>query len=91
MEPNAIPAHLKNAVPAVESLQEYSENLGFSVLDICLSYLSLVNWASSYVIGVANKEQLNSILQSKSVLLDKSDLPPQLGDFILDPRKWNSK
>jgi aryl-alcohol dehydrogenase-like predicted oxidoreductase len=91
MEPNAIPTHLKNALPAVQSLKIFSENLGFSVLEICISYLSLINWASSYVIGVANKEQLNSILQSKSVPLDKSDLPPQLGDFILDPRKWNPK
>jgi aryl-alcohol dehydrogenase-like predicted oxidoreductase len=91
MEPGAIPTHLQKAAPAIESLQIFSKNQGMSVLQVCLSYLSLINWASSFVIGVTNVEQLKSILLSKSTVLNRANLPPQLSDFILDPRNWALK
>ncbi len=88
MKSNEVPVKLSGATANLETLDQSIEKINLSRLDAAVSYLSLLKWASGYVIGAVNSEQLFQILNAKVRMLNPEDLPTPLAYPQIDPRTW---
>jgi aryl-alcohol dehydrogenase-like predicted oxidoreductase len=87
--PANIPAIFPEITELVKSLVKIAEYEKVSVLDLCLSYLETLPWINSYVVGVADVNQLKEILDYTFVGYDFNSLP-YLDSELLDPRNWSN-
>lgn len=84
-----IPWGLRQAHKNLSQIRTFANDYSVLPLDICLAYAKSITWANGIIIGVADKSQLEQIIQSQFSLPFKWDsridtLPPE----ILDPRQW---
>ena len=71
-----------------EQLHFLAEELGVTVLDLCLSYVSRISWSSGSIVAAASTAQLDEILNYTDVELN-FDLLEKLPIQVLDPRRWD--
>ncbi len=83
------PAHLAGAQPFLDRLNDVAQIRNCSPLELCLSYVNQLGWASKFVIGVSEATQLHDV--KLAVNFSNEDIPIDavLPEFILDPRKWH--
>ncbi len=84
-----IPSGLKKANKTLSQILTFASNCGVLPLDLCLAYAKSIPWANGIIIGVANKSQLQQIIESDFNLPSRweskiNTLPHE----ILDPRQW---
>ena len=89
MEPESILHSLIGAKNQIVQLQKLSMELNTNVIGLCLSYLKLINFASSYVVGVSGPTQLQEIVCADLVDLSQHTLPAALPPQLVDPRNWS--
>jgi aryl-alcohol dehydrogenase-like predicted oxidoreductase len=90
MDYEKIPENLIGTKNQIVELQELSKELGTSMMGLCLSYLELIKFASSCVVGVASKAQLQEIMSAGLVNISQRNLPSRLPPHLADPRNWKS-
>jgi aryl-alcohol dehydrogenase-like predicted oxidoreductase len=88
MKSETIPTHLMEAKAGIIELERLSKRTKKSILDLCLSYVSEIEWASGIVVGVSNKKQLHEIVNFKKSNLEFISLPAPFSESITDPRSW---
>ena len=76
------------SVIGLRQLKNYCENQKINIIDLCLNYISQIDWASKIVVGVNSMEQLPEIVNFRKQEFDLTALPKSFSDLILDPRKW---
>ena len=89
LEPEKIPESVREMKNYIVELQKLSKEFSTTVMGLCLSYLRLIEYASSYVVGVANPTQLQEIMKVKLVELSQDALPTVIPARLVDPRNWN--
>jgi aryl-alcohol dehydrogenase-like predicted oxidoreductase len=90
MEPNSVPDSLSGTIPRLLELRKFSEEKELTVLESCLSYLKLLKFASGYLVGISNANQLSEIIYAKLLEFQEDELPSKLESQFLDPRTWRS-
>ncbi len=84
------PTQLATAQPFLDSLNDIAHRRNCSSLEICVSYLKQLRWASKFIIGVSKSIQLQEIIAAQSYETEEvifSESPPV---EVLDPRKWHN-
>jgi aryl-alcohol dehydrogenase-like predicted oxidoreductase len=85
------PEQLKNRFPQigefVSQLLNLAEQSNATALDLCLNIVHQQSWINSFVVGVADVNQLEKLVNCKKVDFD-ADLLPFLDGNLLDPRNW---
>jgi hypothetical protein len=82
------PNHLRHAQPFIEKLLSTAINRNCSPIDLCLSYVKQIEWASKFVVGISEVTQLHEILSANDCSFDKIDFDEELPEDIRDPRRW---
>ena len=90
MNSEVIPSTLSEARPGIIELQKLSKSSENSILDLCLNYVSEIEWASGFVVGVSNKKQLHEIVNFNKFTLGLDSLPAPFSESITDPRCWET-
>lgn len=88
MQYEKIPTKLRNIIPYIEDLKVYAESLNIELIDLCLSYLSYLQGANKFIIGVSKVKQLEKINQFTKVDIDFDRLPKIKEKELIDPRLW---
>ncbi len=83
------PAHLAGAQPYLDGLNEAARIRNCSPLQLCLSYVKQLGWASKFVIGVSEVTQLKDIKMAVNFSNENFQIDAVLPEFIRDPRKWH--
>jgi aryl-alcohol dehydrogenase-like predicted oxidoreductase len=78
----------KLSIIGLKELKNYCENHEINIIDLCLNYVSQIDWASNVVIGVNSVEQLSEIVNFRKRDIDFGGLPRPFPELILDPRCW---
>jgi aryl-alcohol dehydrogenase-like predicted oxidoreductase len=82
------PNQLLGAQPFIDRLRSTAHNRSCSPVDLCLSYVKQLAWASKFIVGISEVTQLQEIFCARydlSIEIDES-----LPNDILDPRRWIS-
>jgi aryl-alcohol dehydrogenase-like predicted oxidoreductase len=87
LKPNDLPYKFQKFGNIFHELQLAGDQMGMSVLDLCLSYASSITWSSGTIVSAASTAQLDQILDYKFVEMD-FDKFARLPDDVLDPRRW---
>jgi len=82
------PSHLSSAQPIIDKLLSAASNRNCSPIDLCLSYVKQLDWASKFVVGISKVEQLHEIISAKDHLFKEIDFSETSPDNIRDPRRW---
>lgn len=85
---NIAPSHLVQAQPFLDRLLSAASSRNCSPIDLCLSYVKQIDWASKFVVGISESTQLHEILGAKDCSLVKIDFDERLPEEIRDPRRW---
>jgi aryl-alcohol dehydrogenase-like predicted oxidoreductase len=83
------PAHLAGAQPFLDQLNEVAKIRNCSPLQLCLSYVKQLEWASKFVIGVSEATQLHDVKLALNYSNEDIPIDAVLPEFIRDPRKWH--
>jgi aryl-alcohol dehydrogenase-like predicted oxidoreductase len=83
------PAHLAGAQPFLDRLNEVAQIRNCSPLQLCLSYVKQLGWASKFVIGVSEASQLHDVKIAVNYSNEDIPIDAVLPEFIRDPRKWH--
>ena len=90
MNPTSVPTELQLAKAQLQSLIEFANKYGLTVMDLCLAYAYSISWASGIIVGVASLAQIQEISASSPTLPeDWESTITTLPLEILDPRKWS--
>ena len=90
MDANSVPETLSGSIPRLLELRKFSEEKELTLLETCLSYLKLLKFASGYLVGISNANQLSEIMNAKLVEFQENELPTILESQFLDPRAWKN-
>ena len=82
------PNHLLHAQPFIEKLLSTASNKNCSPIDLCLSYVKQIEWASKFVVGISEATQLHEISGAKNCSFDEIDFDERIPEDIMDPRRW---
>ena len=82
------PDHLLSAQSLIDDLLSTASNWNCSPIDLCLSYVKQLEWASKFVVGVSQATQLQQILSAKDYLFKEIDFHETVPEDIRDPRRW---
>jgi len=82
------PAHLANVQPFLDKLGATANRQNCSPLDLCLSYVRQLGWASKLVVGISESTQLREIQRAMEIGNKDIEFEGVLPDNIRDPRKW---
>ena len=82
------PAHLANAQPFLDKLSATANSQNCSPLDLCLSYVRQLGWASKLVVGISESTQLREIQRAMEISNKDIEFEEVLPNKIRDPRKW---
>lgn len=85
---DSAPTHLLNAQPFIDTLRATASNRNYSPIDLCISYINQIAWASRFIVGISKVSQLREILNAKDLSFQEIDFEAKLPDEILDPRRW---
>jgi aryl-alcohol dehydrogenase-like predicted oxidoreductase len=83
-----IPKHLQVLIPQLQNLQKSAKRFGMSQLEFILSYLSMIEWASGFLVGATSVVQLEEILNAPISTIPFQNLPKPLQGPLVDPRNW---
>jgi aryl-alcohol dehydrogenase-like predicted oxidoreductase len=84
---NELPRKFLKHKKVFQNLEMVVEQLGVTILDLCLSYASSLSWNSGTIVAAASKEQLDQILDFNFTELEFNEFD-RLPYEILDPRFW---
>lgn len=84
------PNQLLHAQPFIEKLLSATSNRNCTPIDLCLSYVKQIEWASKFVVGISEATQLHEILYAKNCSFDEIDFDERLPEDIRDPRRWKN-
>ncbi len=90
MDPNDVPKTLSGSAPRLNELTKFAEKKELTLVETCLSYLKLLKFASGYLVGISNANQLSEIMNAKLVEFQENELPTILESQFLDPRTWKN-
>ncbi len=82
------PANLSSAQPLLDKLNALADAMKCSPLALCVSYANQLGWASKFVVGISESNQIHEILEAQQLARIKIEFDEVLPDYILDPRKW---
>jgi aryl-alcohol dehydrogenase-like predicted oxidoreductase len=82
------PSNLFNAQPFLDKLHITAKETNCSPLELCMSYVMQLEWASKLVVGISSTSQLREIVEATKSTRVGLDLDEILPDDIRDPRKW---
>jgi aryl-alcohol dehydrogenase-like predicted oxidoreductase len=85
---NKAPAHLSSAQPYLDKLNAVADARKCSPLELCVTYVKQLGWASKFVVGISELNQLCEILEAQKVISANIEIDEVIPDDILDPRKW---
>jgi len=88
MDIEKIPVEFSNIRGPIELLQIKSNIAGCSLVDMCLSYVTQIEWMSGIIVGVITAKQLDEIVNFTNVKIDLEKLPILADNQIKDPRNW---
>lgn len=88
MDINTIPSHLFGTIPYLVTLNNFALERCATNLEVTLSYLSLLTWASGFVVGATNTSQLTEVLTFSPCKNFGNELPPPIPYPLIDPRNW---
>ena len=88
MESVDVPKKLTGTIENIETLRRFATVNTLTCLEAAVSYLNLLDWASGFVIGAMSANQLMEILNCKSHVLNRKQLPTPLTYPLIDPRTW---
>ncbi len=83
------PAHLAGAQPFLDRLNDVAQIRNCSPLELCLSYVNQLGWASKFVIGVSEASQLHDVKLAVNYSNEDIPIDAVLPEFIRDPRNWH--
>lgn len=90
MDPNSVPEALSGSTARLMELRRFAKDKELTLIETCLSYLKLIKFASGYLIGISNPNQLSEIITAKLVDFNENELPTNLESQFLDPRTWKN-
>lgn len=91
MEPEEIPVEIHASKP-ISKLSEFATKNGFTVLQMCISYATHLNFANSLVFGANSISQLQEIHSALNNPLDLDwDQFEVIPEPFIDPRNWTNK
>jgi aryl-alcohol dehydrogenase-like predicted oxidoreductase len=82
------PLNVEKAQPFLDRLSALENKLNCSRLDLCLSYVKQIEWASKFIVGVSSATQLREICSSEELVNVEIGYESEMTDYIRDPRKW---
>ena len=82
------PTNLSSAQPFLDKLNAVAHNMKCSPLALCVSYAKQLQWASKFIVGVSESNQIREILEAQQLDNIEIKFDEVLPDDILDPRKW---
>ena len=82
------PTNLPSAQPFLDKLNAVAHTLKCSPLALCVSYAKQLQWASKFIVGVSESNQIREILEAQQLDNIEIKFDEVLPDHILDPRKW---
>lgn len=88
MDLKKIPKHLLGTIPYLDTLNKFALERHTTNLTVTLNYLSLLSWASGFVVGVTNTCQLSEILSFSPSKNFGYELPSPIPYPLVDPRNW---
>jgi aryl-alcohol dehydrogenase-like predicted oxidoreductase len=82
-----LPEKFKNLSQHLDALDELASGYGANRLDVCLSYINMIEWKNNVIIGAHTPDQLNAICSFRKIDIDFEAIP-LLDENIRDPRFW---
>ena len=82
------PANLSSAQPFLDKLNAVADAMKCSPLALCVSYAKELEWASKFIVGISESNQIREILEAQQLADIRIQFDEVLPDYILDPRKW---
>lgn len=84
-----VPDQFRVLQPQLRKLSEFATERNLSKLQASLSYLKNISWASGFIVGVNNIQQLEQVVQENRLVYPLNSLPDSLPKVYLDPRNWS--
>lgn len=82
------PNQVLGAQPFIDRLRLAAHNRSCSPIDLCLSYVSQIEWGSKFIVGISDVTQLQEIFSARYDLPIDIEFDANLPVDILDPRRW---
>jgi hypothetical protein len=82
------PAHLSSAQLFLDKLRATASARKCSPLELCVSYVKQLGWASKFIVGLSEAIQLHPIVNAQECFDENIEIDEMLPNEILDPRKW---
>lgn len=90
LKSNKIPKKFKSLGKLLGDLNRLSNNFNVENIDLCMSYANSLEWASGLVVGAQNANQLQRMVDFKSVIgIDWEKEISSIDEWFLDPRNWS--
>lgn len=82
------PAHLSSAQSFLDKLRATANTRSCSPLELCVSYVKQLGWASKFIVGISESIQLRQILEAQECFDENIVIDETIPNDILDPRRW---
>lgn len=89
MRTESMPTKFLEYKKIFDQLNDLAVRLDVTVLDLCLSYISKIQWSSGNIIAAASTTQLDEILDYNEIR-EEFDFLQKLPNQVLDPRQWDN-
>lgn len=88
MNPEKLPTNLLSMRDGLNGFHEIASSMKLSPLKASLGYLLELHWASGFLIGISDVNQLAEVLLATDEL-PRVKLPERITTELIDPRNWN--